>query len=78
MTADGLTIIPSSFAPEETMNRSETAVKAKGMAVFAHIDHAAGVASAGLSLRPTSLPIFGYVGAGNVYRSVPAGLITLP
>ena len=42
MAAQGLTTIRSNFGPQETMNRLETAVKAKGMTVFARIDHAAG------------------------------------
>jgi uncharacterized protein (DUF302 family) len=44
------------------MNRFEAAVWAKGMTVFAHIDHAAEAAAAGLSLRPTELLIFGNAG----------------
>ena len=42
MATPGLTTIRSSFGPQDTMNRLETAVKAKGMTVFARIDHAAG------------------------------------
>jgi uncharacterized protein (DUF302 family) len=42
MAADGLTTIKSNYGPEETMVRLEAAVTAKGMTVFAHIDHAAG------------------------------------
>ena len=42
MAADGLTTIKSSHGPEETMERLEAAVKAKGLTVFARIDHAAG------------------------------------
>jgi len=41
------------------MQRLETAVKSKGMTVFAHIDHAAGAAEVGMTLRPTDLLIFG-------------------
>jgi uncharacterized protein (DUF302 family) len=41
------------------MNRFEAEVRAKGMTVFARIDHAAAAAAAGLSLRPTELLIFG-------------------
>ena len=55
--APGLTTIRSSFGPLDTMNRLETAVKAKGMTVFARIDHAAGAAAVGLSLRPTEVLI---------------------
>jgi uncharacterized protein (DUF302 family) len=47
------------------MNRLEAAVKAKGMTVFARIDHAAGAAGAGLSLRPTEVLIFGNAKAGT-------------
>jgi uncharacterized protein (DUF302 family) len=59
MAAGGLTTTRSSYGPEETMNRFEAEVRAKGMTVFAHIDHAARAAAAGLSLRPTELLIFG-------------------
>jgi hypothetical protein len=47
------------------MNRLEAEVKARGMTVFARIDHAAGAAGAGLSLRPTELLIFGNAKAGT-------------
>jgi uncharacterized protein (DUF302 family) len=47
------------------MDRLETDIKAKGMTVFARIDHAAGAASAGLPLRPTELLIFGNAKAGT-------------
>ena len=59
MAADGLTTIPSSYGPKDTMNRLEAAVKAKGMTIFARIDHAAGASAVGLSLRPTEVLIFG-------------------
>ena len=59
MAADGLTKIRSSYWPKETMNRLEAEVKSKGMTVFARIDHAAGAAEVGMSLRPTELLIFG-------------------
>jgi uncharacterized protein (DUF302 family) len=59
MAADGLVTIKSSFGPEETMNRLEAEVRAKGMTVFAHIDHAAGATTVRLSLRPTDVLIFG-------------------
>jgi uncharacterized protein (DUF302 family) len=65
MAARGLTTIRSSFGPEETMNRFEAEVRAKGMIAFAHIDHAAGAAAVGLSLRPTELLIFGNARGGT-------------
>ncbi len=63
--ADGLTTVPSTFGPKETMDRLETLVTAKGMTVFARIDHAAGAASVGLPLGPTELLIFGSAKAGT-------------
>jgi uncharacterized protein (DUF302 family) len=65
MAADGLTSVRSSHGPTDTMNRLEAEVKAKGMTVFARIDHAAGAAEVGLSLQPTELLIFGNAKAGT-------------
>jgi uncharacterized protein (DUF302 family) len=65
MAADGLTSIRSSYGPNDTINRVEAEVKARGMTVFARIDHAAGAAQAGLSLRPTELLIFGNAKGGT-------------
>jgi uncharacterized protein (DUF302 family) len=79
MAVDGLTTLPSSRGPKETMNRLETEVKAKGMTVFARIDHAAGAANVGLSLRPTELLIFGNAKAGTpLMQSVQTTGIDLP
>lgn len=65
MTVQGLTTIKSGHAPNETMTRLEAAVKAKGLTVFARIDHAAGASAAGLSLRPTEVLIFGNAKGGT-------------
>src|SRR6201985_580430 len=64
-TVAGLVTIKSGNGPEETMNRFEAEVRGRGMTVFAHIDHAAGAAAAGLSLRPTEMLIFGNAKAGT-------------
>ena len=64
MAAKGMVVLRSGYGPEETMNRIEDGVRAKGMTVFAHIDHAAIAATAGLSLDPTDLLIFGDAKAG--------------
>jgi uncharacterized protein (DUF302 family) len=65
MAADGLTNLRSSYGPKDTMNRLEAEVRAKGMTVFARIDHAAGATEVGLPLRPTELLIFGNAKAGT-------------
>jgi uncharacterized protein (DUF302 family) len=79
MAADGLTTVRSSYGPKETMSRLEAEVKAKGMTVFAHVDHAAGAGQAGLSLRPTDLLIFGNAKGGTpLMQSVQTTGIDLP
>src|ERR1700750_338043 len=79
MAADGLTTIASNHGPKETMDRLEAEVKAKGMTVFARIDHAAGAAGIGLSLRPTELLIFGNAkSATPLMQSVQTIGIALP
>lgn len=65
MAVEGLITLRSAFGPQETMKRLEAEVLAKGMKVFAHIDHAAGAAAVGLSLRPTDLLIFGAAKGGT-------------
>jgi uncharacterized protein (DUF302 family) len=65
MAVDGLITIRSSSGPQETMSRLEAAVKAKGLTIFAHVDHAAGAAAVGMPLRPTDLLIFGNAKGGT-------------
>jgi len=62
---EGLTTIPSNFAPSETMDRLETEIRAHGMTVFARINHAALAADAELALRPTEVIVFGNPRAGT-------------
>lgn len=56
---DGFVAKKSPYSAEETMDRLERIVTERGLNVFARIDHAAGAASVGASLRPTELLIFG-------------------
>ena len=62
---EGLTSIQSRLDPKETMNRLVAEINATGMTVFARIDHAAGAAGVGLTLRPTELIIFGNARGGT-------------
>lgn len=79
MATDGLTTIRSHFDPAETMNRLETAVSERGAKIFSRIDHAAGAAESGLSLRPTMLLIFGNPKGGTpVMQSTQTAGIDLP
>ena len=55
----GLVSVPSKHNAAVTLDRLETALRQKGIHVFARIDHAAGAKEAGLSLRPTTVLLFG-------------------
>jgi uncharacterized protein (DUF302 family) len=57
--ADGMITITSPHSATQTMTRLEGIVKERGLNVFARIDHAAGAAKIGKTLRPTELLIFG-------------------
>ena len=57
--ADGLVSVASTRSAGDTMNRLEALVKERGLNVFARIDHAAGAAKVGKTLRSTELLIFG-------------------
>ena len=65
MATDGLITMLSAFGPAETVSRLEAEVKARGMTIFAHVDHAAGAAAAGMALRPTDLLVFGAAKGGT-------------
>ena len=65
MADDGLITVPSAHGVKDTIDRLEAAVTAKGLTIFARIDHAAGAKEAGLALRPTELLIFGNAKGGT-------------
>ena len=75
----GLTTIPSSLGPKETVDWLEAEIRARGLTIFARIDHAAGAAEVGLELRPTELFIFGNARGGTpLMQSVQTVGIDLP
>lgn len=65
MNVEGLISVQSRFGAKETMDRLEAALRESGVSIFARIDHAAGAAAVGESLRPTELLIFGNPKAGT-------------
>ena len=67
VAADGLIAIKSPHSAKDTMNRLEKIVRQKGLDVFARIDHAAGAAKVGKTLRPTELLIFGNAQGGTPF-----------
>jgi uncharacterized protein (DUF302 family) len=76
---EGLTSVQSSFGPKATMDRLDAEIRAKGLSVFARIDHAAGATKVGLTLRATELIIFGNARGGTpLMQSVQTVGIDLP
>jgi uncharacterized protein (DUF302 family) len=65
MAENGFVAIPSRHSVKDTIDRLAADIAAKGMTVFARVDHAAGAAAAGLTLRPTELLIFGNAKGGT-------------
>ena len=65
--ADGLIAVKSPHSAKVTMDRLEGLVKQRALTVFARIDHAAGAAKVGKSLRPTDLLIFGNPQGGTPF-----------
>ena len=59
IAAEGTIDVRSQHSVSDTADRLESMLTAKGMTVFARIDHAAGAKKAGKSLPPTQLLIFG-------------------
>ncbi|MBL6749987.1 MAG: DUF302 domain-containing protein [Nevskia sp.] len=79
MATDGLISVQSRHRASETAARLAAFVESAGMTVFARIDHAAGAAQAGLTLRPTELLIFGAAKGGTPLMQVAQGIgIDLP
>jgi uncharacterized protein (DUF302 family) len=56
---DGMTAKQSKYSVKETVDRLVVALKERGIAPAARIDHAAGAKSAGMELLPTELLLFG-------------------
>lgn len=65
--ADGLIALESPFPARDTMDRLEDNAKQRGLSVFARIDHAAGAAKVGKTLRPTEVLIFGNPQGGTPF-----------
>jgi len=70
----GLLSRASPYPVAETLDRLETLLKAKGIKVFARIDHSAEAQGAGLTLRPMQLLIFGNPKAGTPLMQAAPGI----
>lgn len=64
-TAQGVVSKASPYSVAETLTRLEETVRAKGLKVFAHIDHSGEAEQAGLRMQPAHVLIFGSPKAGT-------------
>jgi uncharacterized protein (DUF302 family) len=70
---------PSRYSVPETLDRLEALLKAKQLKVFARIDHSAEAQSAGLTMPPTQVLIFGNPRGGTpIMLAEPTAAIDLP
>lgn len=70
---------PSKYSVPETIDRIERAVTAKGMKIFARINHRGEAKNVGLEMKPTELLIFGNPKGGTVLMAAkPTVAIDLP
>lgn len=75
----GIVTRPSPFSVSDTIDRLQKAFAAKGVRLFALVDHSGEAEKVGLSMPPTKLLIFGNPAAGTpVMLAAPTAAIDLP
>lgn len=76
---NGLVQVASHYSVDETVRRLEAAFIAKGLQVFAVIDHSGEAEKVGLQMRPTKVVIFGSPKGGTpLMVAAPSLAIDLP
>ncbi len=78
-TGEGIVSKPSSHSVEETVARLTGLLQAKGVTLFALVDHSGEAAKVGMSMPPTKLLIFGSPKAGTpLMLAAPSAALDLP
>jgi uncharacterized protein (DUF302 family) len=78
-TENGIVSIPSNHSVDQTLEKGQEILRAKGVKLFALIDHSGEAEKAGLQMRPTKLLIFGNPQAGTpLMLASPTSAIDLP
>jgi uncharacterized protein (DUF302 family) len=78
-TDNGIVNRPSSRSVDQTVQKLKELLQAKGIALFALIDHSGEAEKIGMKMRPTKLLIFGNPKAGTpVMLAAPSSAIDLP
>jgi uncharacterized protein (DUF302 family) len=76
---NGLVQVASHYSVDETVQRLQAAFAAKGLQVFALVDHSGEAEKVGLKMRPTNVLIFGSPKAGTpLMVAAPSLAIDLP
>src|SRR6266404_5944753 len=75
----GIIDTPSSHSVDETVERLKEILQAKGITLFALVDHSGEAEKVGMKMRPTKLLIFGNPKAGTpLMLAAPSIAIDLP
>ena len=78
-TRNGIVDTPSNHSVEQTAEKIKSILQAKGISLFALIDHSGEAEKVGLKMRPTKLLIFGSPKGGTpVMMATPSIAIDLP
>ena len=78
-SGDGIISKPSTFSVRETLDRLEAILRAKGITVFARIDHSGEAEKVGMKMPPTQVLIFGNPKGGTpLMLAAPTSAIDLP
>lgn len=79
MSDNGIIDIVSNHSVDETVEKLKTILEAKGVTLFALVDHSGEAAKVGMAMRPTKLLIFGSPKAGTpIMLAAPSIAIDLP
>src|SRR5262245_22285786 len=75
----GIVDVPSHHSVDEMVEKLKAALQAKGVTLFALVDHSGEAQKAGLKMPPTKLLIFGNPKAGTpLMLAAPSSAIDLP
>ena len=78
-THNGIINLPSDHSVDETVKKLQGILQAKGVTLFALVDHSGEAEKVGMKMRPTKLLIFGSPKAGTpLMLAAPSIAIDLP
>ena len=79
LSDNGIITLPSQHSVDQTVEKLQALLRAKGVTLFALVDHSGEAAKVGMKLPPTKLVIFGNPKAGTpLMLAAPSVAIDLP